>query len=102
MAIDLAKAVGFVSGTCFAYFANRYWTFGHGEHKPKSGWRFCLLYAITLTTNIFINSIAIKLLSDKALAIQISFVLATGVSALLNFLGMKMYVFKTIEASTSI
>ena len=27
--IDLAKGVSFLAGTIFAYFANRFWTFGH-------------------------------------------------------------------------
>jgi len=44
LGIDLAKALGFLAGTLFAYFANRLWTFGHQEHAPGSSWRFALLY----------------------------------------------------------
>ena len=29
--IDISKMLGFILGTLFAYFANKYWTFGHQE-----------------------------------------------------------------------
>lgn len=41
--VDLAKAIGFVAGTVFAYFANRFWTFSHKEHAREvhgSSWSF--------------------------------------------------------------
>ena len=47
MNVDSAKAIGFLTGTLFAYFANRAWTFGHQEHIPGSWWRFVLLYTLT-------------------------------------------------------
>jgi len=98
MEVDMAKAAGFLVGTLFSYFANRIWTFGHNPHVPGSVWRFSALYASTLGANVLINSLALKLLADMAIAIQLAFLLATGVSACLNFLGMKLFVFKPIPA----
>ena len=98
MEVDMAKAVGFLVGTLFAYFANRFWTFGHKSHVPGSTWRFSALYASTLGANVLINALALKLLSDVATAIQLAFLLATGVSACLNFLGMKFFVFRPTSA----
>ena len=98
MEVDMAKAAGFLVGTLFAYFANRFWTFGHNPHVPGSVWRFSALYASTLGANVLINALALKLLADMAIAIQLAFLLATGVSACLNFLGMKLFVFKPIPA----
>ena len=98
MEVDMAKAAGFLVGTLFAYFANRFWTFGHKPHVPGSAWRFSALYVSTLGANVLINALALKLLTDVAFAIQIAFLLATGVSACLNFLGMKLFVFKPIPA----
>lgn len=97
--IDTAKAMGFIIGTVFAYFANRLWTFGHKSHMPGSPWRFIILYAATLGANVFINALALTLLSDIAVAVEVAFLLATGVSATLNFLGMKLFVFKPRHAS---
>jgi putative flippase GtrA len=98
MEVDMAKATGFLVGTLFAYFANRFWTFGHKSHARGSAWRFSALYTSTLGANVLINTFALKLLADSAVAIQLAFLLATGVSASLNFLGMKLFVFKPIPA----
>jgi len=92
---DTAKAAGFLTGTVFAYFANRGWTFGHRAHAPGSAWRFAILYLLTLATNVWVNAVALLLLRDVAqAAVQWAFLLATGVSASLNFVGMKWFVFK--------
>lgn len=97
MEVDTAKATGFLLGTLFAYFANRYCTFGHKAHDPGSAWRFSALYASTLCINVLINKIALKLLVDADVAFQLAFLLATGLSACLNFFGMKLFVFKSIQ-----
>lgn len=97
--VDTAKAVGFLTGTLFAYFANRLWTFGHKQHAPGSAWRFAALYASTLGANVAINSLALALFTKMNAAIQVAFLLATGVSAALNFLGMKLFVFRTRTTS---
>ena len=31
MVVDMAKTIGFLAGTIFAYFANRFWTFVHNR-----------------------------------------------------------------------
>ncbi|WP_248744759.1 GtrA family protein [Pseudomonas sp. MWU12-2037] len=99
MDVDLAKAAGFLTGTLFAYFANRVWTFGQQAHAPGSVWRFALLYAITLSANVLVNAGCLSLFSSVSITVQLAFLIATGVSAVLNFLGMKLFVFKA-SAST--
>jgi putative flippase GtrA len=99
MSVEMAKATGFLIGTLFAYFANRFWTFGHKPHVPGSVWRFAVLYASTLGANVLINSLALKLFTDEIAAIPLAFLVATGVSASLNFLGMKFFVFRPSPAS---
>ena len=34
LGVDSAKGIGFLTGTVFAYFANRFWTFGHKDFMP--------------------------------------------------------------------
>jgi putative flippase GtrA len=130
LGVDSAKGIGFLTGTVFAYFANRFWTFGHKVHAVGSAWRFIVVYSLTLGTNVLVNSFLItwlpsnvpalldeliaankfvsaynpiyhemniilsKILSKEA-AIQIAFLVATATSATLNFIGMKLFVFKT-------
>ncbi|MCP1446897.1 putative flippase GtrA [Pseudomonas sp. GGS8] len=101
MSVDQAKAAGFLTGTLFAYFANKVWTFGHKEHAPGSVWRFVLLYAITLSANVLVNAGCLALLSTMSIAVPVAFLIATGVSAVLNFLGMKLFVFKTSNLEKS-
>ncbi|EFL91634.1 putative membrane protein with GtrA-like domain [Candidatus Regiella insecticola LSR1] len=95
MGITTAKVIGFLLGTLFAYFANRFWTFVHRSPTTGSPWRFMFLYASTLCVNVLANALLLKWLTD----IRLAFLLATGLSALLNFLGMKLFVFKDKTAS---
>ena len=92
--VSTAKAAGFLTGTTFAYFANRFWTFGHLPDSAGSVWRFILLYAATLASNVYINALMLDKLARLTIAVQAAFILATGTSAILNFLGMKFFVFR--------
>lgn len=128
--VETAKGIGFLTGTVFAYFANKWWTFGHKSHAKGSVWRFILVYSLTLSVNILVNSLLMHWLSDflpvawnlvsaeqlfinhikpvldhgqlllnkltsQEIAIQLAFLVATISSAALNFIGMKLFVFKT-------
>jgi putative flippase GtrA len=44
--------------------------------------------------NVFVNSISLGLFINSNLKVQISFILATIISATINFVGMKYFVFK--------
>lgn len=92
--VGIAKGIGFLTGTAFAYFANKTWTFGHKRQANGSVWRFATLYTCTLGTNVLINDACLHWLGLTSSAKQIAFILATGLSATLNFIGMKFFVFK--------
>jgi putative flippase GtrA len=95
--VNLAKGLSFIGGTIFAYFANRFWTFNQQTTSSGSVVRFGLVYIIGLLANIAINHLCIAWLSSKFLMPEytflIAFLVATGVSATLNFIGMKFFVF---------
>lgn len=93
IAIPIAKGISFLTGTVFAYLANRFWTFGNSAHAPGSMLRFGALYALTLTVNIGANALVLNTLKTLAQNVQVAFLVATGLSAMLNFLGMKYFVF---------
>ena len=97
--VDVAKGIGFLTGTLFAFIANRFWTFGHKSHAPGSAWRFIFLYLSTLLVNVAVNALALKVMTDTMTAVRLAFLIATGVSASLNFLGMKFFVFKSRSTS---
>lgn len=95
--VNIAKGFSFISGTIFAYFANRFWTFNQQTTGAGSVFRFVMVYILGLVANIVINYLCIEWFSSPALAkeytLLIAFILATGVSAALNFIGMKFFVF---------
>lgn len=89
-----AKTVGFLAGTVFAYFANRAFTFGGHTHRRGTAWRFALLYACTLGANVGVNGWVLGMLGNDAWRVQAAFLVATAVSTCMNFLGMKLFVFR--------
>ena len=95
--INIAKGFGFIVGTIFAYFANRFWTFNQQTTSSGSAYRFAVVYVAGLLANIGINHLYIAWFSNPEISsfitLLIAFILATGVSATLNFLGMKFFVF---------
>jgi putative flippase GtrA len=92
--VNAAKAAAFLAGSLFAYFANRFWTFGHVAQRTGNAWRFAVLYGATLSSNVLVNALVLTMLVGVEGSIQLAFLAATSVSACLNFLGMKLFVFK--------
>ena len=92
--ITIAKGLGFIVGTIFAYFANKLWTFSRAKGGANVFSMFIALYLITLIINVGVNSGVVSVLGEEELFLMLAFLLATGTSATLNFVGMQMIVFK--------
>lgn len=87
-----AKGASFLLGTIVAYLLNKYFTW---EKKTKSAVetvQFFMLYGTTLFLNVSVNSIVLKMLSEKATII--AFICATATSTVINFIGQKWWVFR--------
>jgi putative flippase GtrA len=91
--VNMAKALGFGGGTVFAYFANRFWTFSARVPATGSVWRFAAVYGVNLGVNVLLNYWVLQALQAHSFAIATAFLVATGTSSMLNFLGMKYLVF---------
>lgn len=96
--VDWAKGIGFVVGMAFAYVANRLWTFGHVRPARASLMRFIVLYLATLLLNVAVNHLALVVLAGWIVAVPFAFLVATGASAVSNFIGMKFFVFRASVA----
>ena len=92
--ISVDKGISFLAGSLFAYVANRFWTFGYSLVSDGSIFRFILLYLSTLIINVAVNNAKLQVMVGIDYSLHISFIIATGVSAALNFIGMKLFVFK--------
>jgi len=97
---SIAKAVGFLTGTAFAYVVNRAWTFNQHVHASGSLWRFGLLYGTTLMANVAVNALVLRTGEGLPQITLAAFLLATATSAVLNFLGMKHFVFSPTQPKT--
>jgi len=87
---DISKAVSFLLGTVVAFVINKYWTFEKHEKSYKEMLKFGILYSLTLGTNVMTN----KMILEYTSLVFLAFLVATGVSTVLNFIGQKWWVFK--------
>ena len=86
-----AKAVSFMLGTAVAYLVNKYWTFEQHRRSFLEALKFVALYLFTLGANVGMNKGCLIVSQDNVL---LSFLVATGTSATLNFAGQKWWVFR--------
>ena len=93
---SFSKVFGFVSGSLFGFVFNRKWTFRSQKSKKSTILPFAVLYIVSLTLNVVVNSGVLFLFGKSPSFIYLlAFILATGTSALTNFLGLKFIVFKS-------
>lgn len=100
--VSIAKLVGFLTGTVFAYFANQRWTFQGSQPTGAPVLRFAALYGGTLACNVGVNATMLRLATpafdSPSIGVNLAFCTATGVSAALNFIGMKYWVFRSLPS----
>lgn len=88
--ISVAKLISFILGAIVAFIFNKLWTFQKHYQTVFQMIKFSILYTITLTANVYSNEFVLHISNHLFLA----FLVATGVSTVLNFLGQKFWVFK--------
>lgn len=87
---NASKVFSFIAGSILAFIMNKYWTFEKHEKNYSEIWKFGCLYLSTLGANVLTNGYIL----DVTNLVFLSFLIATGVSTVLNFLGQKFWVFK--------
>ncbi len=85
-----AKRFSFIIGAIFAFFANRSYVFQVSEKKISQFILFCALYLCSFIMNSLVHDY-VYLITQITL---ISFLMATAVSTITNFLGQKFVIFK--------
>ena len=101
LSADISKGISFILGTIVAFLINKYWTFEQKEKSVSEIVKFIILYGCTFSVNVFVNkfvleSAEIKTLLGEVIEIKlVAFVIATGASTILNFIGQKWWVFKS-------
>ena len=92
--INLSKVCGFIAGALFNFFMNRKLTFAVSDLLRTRLIKFSLLYTFTLFLNVSINQVSLETFAFIDHKILIAFLLATGTSTIVNFIGQKFWVFK--------
>jgi len=91
LSTDSAKAISFVLGSIVAFFMNKIWTFESNSQTSTAILQFATLYTATFFANVAVNHLILQYAFNVTL---IAFLFATATSTILNFLGMKFWVFK--------
>jgi len=89
ISINFAKGLSFLLGSIFAYVLNNYWTFNVGKVTGSNIFKFTVLYLATLGLNVVVNGFV----NGQFGMYYTAFLLATGASTVVNFLGQKFWVF---------
>lgn len=92
-----SKGFSFSFGATFAYFANLKVTFRRNNYGIRQFISFIFLYLLTLGVNVVTNELILNKFDTKITTIIIAFLVATLISAILNFLGMKFIIFKPLS-----
>lgn len=93
LSTEYSKVAGFITGSLFAYWVNKQWTFEAGHQSHTAIVPFAVLYSTTLLVNVALNEWVLRLLSQNAFSLLTAFLVATLASATLNFLGLRAIVF---------
>jgi putative flippase GtrA len=91
--INFSKGLSALCGASFAYVANRRVTF-RSDHSTRAMVRFFILYITSFSANIAVNALSLRLLQGFRFQIAPAFVAATATSTVMNFVGMKLWVFR--------
>ncbi len=94
---SVSKGVSYVAGMIVGFIGNKLWTFESARRSAAEPVIYILLYTITLGVNVLVNSAGLVVLDDW-LALEsakgLAFLAATGVTTVLNFIGMKWVTFR--------
>jgi putative flippase GtrA len=100
-----AKTTSFMFGVLVTSHVNRLWTGKQNDRDNKRLAKFTALYSTALVVNVGTNTFLLYLLHSFSLfeplpyKYMIAFLGATGVSAVMNFIGQKLWVFKSKESA---
>ncbi len=89
-----AKACGFMAALSVAYNGHRRWTFStRGSRRRMAA--FAGLYIMTFIINNLTNTLMLEILGkEQKTGIAGAFIVATGLTALVNFTVLKFFIFR--------
>jgi putative flippase GtrA len=97
LSLHVAKGISYVAGMLLGFAGNKLWTFECRRPSLQEPLWYAAVYATTLAVNVAVNGVTIGLaagLIGQRLSAGLAFFVATGVTTVLNFLGMRFLAFR--------
>lgn len=92
LAVHPAKGVSYLAGMVLGFFGNKFWTFSSARKSLSEPVMYAVLYTATLAVNIGVNAAVLALLGESRKLF--AFFAATGVTTVLNFIGLRLLTFR--------
>ncbi len=100
-----AKGIAYAAGVIVGFAGNKLWTFESRRKSYSEPAIYVFVYGITLVLNMATNSLVCDIVtpwirSDTATQL-LAFLIATGVTTVLNFLGLKYVAFRQSQIQSA-
>lgn len=91
----ISSGTGYISGVVLGYYINRNWTFRVKEDNVFMKVKYLLIY----TLNMLIGLVFLKALTELlGINPKLGNILVIGYTTVANFIGIKLFVFRKIQA----
>lgn len=95
---SLAKGISYLCGMALGYVGNKFWTFSVRRQSGSEAALYVGLYATTLAVNMLLNAGSLWSLGELGVSERVgqllAFLIATGTTTVMNFVGMKYVCFR--------
>ena len=95
--INFSSMISYFAGMFYGYFANKQLTFKNVDNISITNiTKYLVLHFCTLVIYVYLNSYLVLLLKEYSFNLLIAFSLTIGLTTILNFLGLRFWVFKKV------
>ena len=95
--INFSSMVSYFAGMFYGYFSNKQLTFKNFDNISITNiTKYLVLHFCTLVIYVYLNSYLVLLLKEYSFNLLIAFSLTIGLTTILNFLGLRFWVFKKV------
>lgn len=91
--VQFSKFISVVCSVAYSYVLNCRWTFAKAV-TPGNVFRYCTVYGVSIIQNVATNAYLVKKIPPDCYPLVMAFLCATVVSVCINFMGMKLWVFR--------
>jgi putative flippase GtrA len=90
--VSASKGISYAAGVVIGFVLNKHWTFESSRESWREAASYLSLYSVTLGVNVGCNYAALRVLGNDRRAL--AYLFATGVTTILNFIGMRLFTFR--------